>query len=865
MIKTEEHMETSSAMVDVSDDQGIIVGGGGGGSNSSAGYHYRPLSSNIVMASAHIIENPALQQQQQQQQQDDGRNCGPMMSHPYHHHASFHAHGQSVSSHHPQSHGHFQPHHPHHHHHHHQQQHTQGIDVKDEMDDRNSSPPGIGAIAYPSNIELKLEGDKISSMYHHHHHPHHAFDKLPSYYINHRSPYLISQINDPEPLVGGDGGSLGAECLRGAPGSYLLESSINTLKLSSESMGGTSPSVMMSYGGELAIGSLVGQQRSRSNGSSASAGNASPSSSTIVTNPFVVQQQQQQQQHQHQQDQQHHYHLHAHHQQLHDSGGLADTVGSVCQRNETSVGMGVGQQHSVQATSSTSGGHITITDGSLHLSKSTSVSPVSHLGSPCSTSTTPPVSVASSTGGTTGRKNTTSNHGTSGNGGGGEQQLSSTTGNGTSASTGSGSGGEGGQKKPNGGRRQEKPQLSYINMIVMAIKDSPHRRRTLSEIYKYLQSKYEFFNGEYNGWKNSVRHNLSLNECFKKLPKECGKPGKGHYWTIDASAEYMFEDEGSLRRRPRGFRRKQQLKGYGGGSAFYPAGNTGYELTELSGGYLSQPYGGYADYGSIPPPSAVLGQGPTGSGGGGHQTGGYPEPHSASGGTSSWHYPSAVDGLSQYSKITHTSLHEPLQAPGSPGQQGPTGAGVLEYGNYAFTNATTAPYGLDTGLKIASLSQMAPPPTSVSTTSTSVASSSSGSAPTHNTGSSPALGSLILSSTSTVPGSNEAPSSVVIVGGGVSDSEPSPMDCKSDVYGGVAVGHSMLANGSTASAGTTSASGQLHQHTLNGGGSHHPHHHHAHLQTTTHHHPGHHSHHAHTSHHLHHHHHSNHLNLAAPY
>uniref|UniRef100_A0A182T6Q2 Fork-head domain-containing protein n=1 Tax=Anopheles maculatus TaxID=74869 RepID=A0A182T6Q2_9DIPT len=591
MIKTEEHMETSSSMVDVSDDQGIIVGGGGG-TNPSAGYHYRPLSSNIVMASAHIIENPALQQQQ-----DDGRNCGPMMTHPYHHHTSFHPHGQSVS-HHPQSHGHFQPHHAHHHHsHHHHQQHQQhsqqGIDVKDEMDDRNSSPPGIGSVAYPSNIELKLEGDKLSSMYHHHHHPHHAFDKLPSYYINHRSPYLISQINDPEPSAG-DGGGLGAECLRGTPGSYLLESSINTLKLSGESMGGTSPS----------------------------------------------------------------------------------------------------------ATSSTSGGHITITDGSLHLSKSTSVSPVSHLGSPCSTSTTPPVSVASSTGGTTsGRKTTNSTNGTNSTGGGGEQQLSSTTGNGTSAG-GSGSGGEG-PKKPNGGRRQEKPQLSYINMIVMAIKDSPHRRRTLSEIYKYLQSKYEFFNGEYNGWKNSVRHNLSLNECFKKLPKECGKPGKGHYWTIDASAEYMFEDEGSLRRRPRGFRRKQQLKGYGGGSAFYPAGNTGYELTELSGGYLSQPYGGYADYAPIPPPSAVIGQGPTasgggvnGGGGGGHQSGGYPEPHSASAGASSWHYP-AVDGLSQYSKITHTSLHEPLQAPGSPGQQA-TGAGVLEYGNYAFTNAATSPYGLDT-------------------------------------------------------------------------------------------------------------------------------------------------------------------------
>jgi hypothetical protein len=48
---------------------------------------------------------------------------------------------------------------------------------------------------------------------------------------------------------------------------------------------------------------------------------------------------------------------------------------------------------------------------------------------------------------------------------------------------------------------------------------------------------------------------LSLNECFIKLPKAMGKPGKGHYWTIDPNCEFMFE-EGSFRRRPRGFRRK---------------------------------------------------------------------------------------------------------------------------------------------------------------------------------------------------------------------------------------------------------------------------------------------------------------------
>ena len=53
-----------------------------------------------------------------------------------------------------------------------------------------------------------------------------------------------------------------------------------------------------------------------------------------------------------------------------------------------------------------------------------------------------------------------------------------------------------------------------------------------------------------------------------------GKPGKGHYWTIDTKSEYMFEDEGSLRRRPRGFRRKHQMKSYSGSSAFYSSTNS---------------------------------------------------------------------------------------------------------------------------------------------------------------------------------------------------------------------------------------------------------------------------------------------------
>ncbi|XP_053624651.1 forkhead box protein F2-like isoform X1 [Plodia interpunctella] len=160
-------------------------------------------------------------------------------------------------------------------------------------------------------------------------------------------------------------------------------------------------------------------------------------------------------------------------------------------------------------------------------------------------------------------------------------------------------------RRPPATRRQEKPPFSYIALIVMAIRHSPNKQLTLSEIYAYLQQRFPFFRSSYQGWKNSVRHNLSLNECFVKLPKGLGRPGKGHYWTIDPSSEFMFE-EGSFRRRPRGFRRKcQALKpqfgsgGYlcGSGMAALPTSQpTGYELAGGSSAGVSG--GSSMDYGA---------------------------------------------------------------------------------------------------------------------------------------------------------------------------------------------------------------------------------------------------------------------------
>lgn len=157
----------------------------------------------------------------------------------------------------------------------------------------------------------------------------------------------------------------------------------------------------------------------------------------------------------------------------------------------------------------------------------------------------------------------------------------------------------------------------------MAIQSSPGKRLTLSEIYSFLQQRFPFFRGTYQGWKNSVRHNLSLNECFIKLPKGLGRAGKGHYWTIDPSTEYMFE-EGSFRRRPRGFRRKCQalkpqypqyytgagpvgVQAPGGPYDNLTAGPGGLEYTN---GYQNQ-YQNYQEYAMYAPGATVSADWPT--------------------------------------------------------------------------------------------------------------------------------------------------------------------------------------------------------------------------------------------------------------
>uniref|UniRef100_A0A182VXD1 Fork-head domain-containing protein n=1 Tax=Anopheles minimus TaxID=112268 RepID=A0A182VXD1_9DIPT len=97
----------------------------------------------------------------------------------------------------------------------------------------------------------------------------------------------------------------------------------------------------------------------------------------------------------------------------------------------------------------------------------------------------------------------------------------------------------------------QKPPYSYISLTAMAIWSSPEKMLSLNDIYQFITDRFPYYRTNTQRWQNSLRHNLSFNDCFIKVPRRPDRPGKGAYWTLHPKAFDMFQNGSLLRRRKR--------------------------------------------------------------------------------------------------------------------------------------------------------------------------------------------------------------------------------------------------------------------------------------------------------------------------
>ncbi|XP_053708291.1 forkhead box protein J1-A [Synchiropus splendidus] len=96
-----------------------------------------------------------------------------------------------------------------------------------------------------------------------------------------------------------------------------------------------------------------------------------------------------------------------------------------------------------------------------------------------------------------------------------------------------------------------KPPFSYATLICMAMQASKESKITLSRIYQWITDNFCYYRHADPTWQNSIRHNLSLNKCFIKVPRQKDEPGKGGFWRIDpVYAERLLTGAYKKRRLP---------------------------------------------------------------------------------------------------------------------------------------------------------------------------------------------------------------------------------------------------------------------------------------------------------------------------
>ena len=95
-----------------------------------------------------------------------------------------------------------------------------------------------------------------------------------------------------------------------------------------------------------------------------------------------------------------------------------------------------------------------------------------------------------------------------------------------------------------------KPQYSYPALIAMAISESPYKMLSSGEIGDHILRAFPYFKRNELSFRKSVRRNLSLDECFVKVPQEYGPSVHRNLWKLHPASAEMFQ-RGSVRRKYR--------------------------------------------------------------------------------------------------------------------------------------------------------------------------------------------------------------------------------------------------------------------------------------------------------------------------
>jgi hypothetical protein len=120
----------------------------------------------------------------------------------------------------------------------------------------------------------------------------------------------------------------------------------------------------------------------------------------------------------------------------------------------------------------------------------------------------------------------------------------------------------------------DRHRYSFPCLIGLSLQSCSSGRMSVAQIYEFVTGHFPYFRTAKAGWKNSVRHNLSLNKFFCKLERQENEQGKGSMWGIvPENKEQLIRDIQSCRNRyPSKFRGYAVQKANGGGAAYLTSG-----------------------------------------------------------------------------------------------------------------------------------------------------------------------------------------------------------------------------------------------------------------------------------------------------